>query len=216
MEKREPPKRVSTDQLREIGIDYIVHEMTRDQICEKYHLSRMGWGRICERMNLVERRLNYRKKLLDQALEKIAGKKNEIFVKAIEVMLCQINSISEWQRLQAAAPIDPNDKNGKIDHAMRKILKSDYINDVMKMVVLMANDAKTGGVGAEAGKITKVTVEMGSTSAVFTTPATAIDVESTPVEQSKIEEKPKEEPKPEPPKEEITVEVEDMGLGMPL
>lgn len=108
--------------LRKITYDYIVHDMGRGEITVKYNISDYSYHVIVRRCDLVKKREQYRKMVLQKSLEKLADKQSQAICDSVEVMLSHVGSVKEIQR--------------------SGILPSEIINDVMKIYTVMTKEKR--------------------------------------------------------------------------
>lgn len=206
------PKRgqpLTTATLKAIALDFIVEEMPRGKVIEKYHLTEAMFALVVDHLDLNRKKEDYRRRLVDKALAKLAEKQSVAMSKAIKILLRQLDHIEKIQDYMASMPEDPTlDPILQLHNKLRKVLPSEIVNDVMKIFALVAKDNKLNPSNIDLGdnKVAKVIVEMANVPAFG---RGAIDVTPQPPNPQGPE-----EAKAVETKEEVKVEAE--GLGMPL
>lgn len=95
-----------TEWIQKIAIDYVVHEMTAPQICEKYNISSPLFYKIALENNFAKRRKQYKEKMVDKAMKSLSTRQNSILTKATLILQRQVERLELWQRNNPGQLID--------------------------------------------------------------------------------------------------------------
>ena len=199
---------LSTTALKSIAMDYIVHDLPRGKIREKYNLSDVTYEHVLAHLDLVRKKTEYRRKLIDRAVEKMSEKQTIAMTKAIKILLRQLDHVEKIQDYMDTLPEDETDPTLKLHSKLRKLLPTDIVNDVIKTFVMITKESKANpNLDLGEMKVSKVIVEMANVPVFSRTGIVDVTPNEIPeaVEVPKVEEK----------KEEIKVEI-DPSIGMSL
>lgn len=83
--------------IKNIMIDYIIHDISATKICEKYNLSPASFFKIHERFKFKKRKFDYKKRVLDKAITSLSRKQNKILTTTVLVLQRQVERINLWQ-----------------------------------------------------------------------------------------------------------------------
>lgn len=197
---------LNAEMMKDFAIDYIVNEVPMNQLCQKYNITYHTYYQLCDFLKVKQKREEYRRKLLDKALAKLADKQSTILVKSVQILMRQLEHIEKVQNFMAELP---EDENKRLESKLAKLLPSELVNDVMKIFMLMVKENRLNNGQATDTVVTKVIVEMApsnnSAGAVFQKPT--IDVTPQQAPQKAVESKDE--------KTEVKVEIEGAVLGLP-
>ena len=107
------PKKI----LRKIITEYVALETPNKDICTKYHISKHVLDEIVKRLELLRKRDEYRRTVVQKALDRLSDRQSRIIVDSVELMF---NHLQSAKRSQIYGTLD-----------------SETINDVMKIHALI-------------------------------------------------------------------------------
>jgi hypothetical protein len=159
--------------LQQIAVDYIVNDMACKDAVAKYNITPGAYYEIRDRMGLIKKREDYRKKILDKAIDKLANKKSKILVDAVDVLLKHVEGVKNLQQNEMP------------------VLPTSIVNDIIKIAALISNEKRLDEGKATENIGVKVIVEMPDIMVVGYTkkPDIATDAQVVEPQQEQIEEK---------------------------
>lgn len=137
---------ISRRALEEISLDFIVNELPRREIVNKYHLSDDMLTAIVKQLELHKKRDAYRKKVLDKSLERCSTLQSKIIYKATDMLATHIDDLSKIKKKKPDVP-----------------LSSGEIRDVMAIFALISKENKLSNDQATERIVSKVKVEFSDT-----------------------------------------------------
>lgn len=88
------------DVLKNICVDYIVNELSRQEIADKYNITPGLCGAIVLKMDLVNRREKYRERVIEKALEKCSKYQAKIIADVTQMFAKHIDHMELARRIQ--------------------------------------------------------------------------------------------------------------------
>ena len=134
---------INNDLIRQICVDYIVHELPSEQLCTKYQITRLALYHITARMSLPKRREKYRRLVLDKAIRKFSHKQSVLLTKSLQIIL---------KHVEAVECIQKESENG--------FLSEKTLNGVMKAFEIMTKEQRLDKGESTENLGVKVTVVM--------------------------------------------------------
>lgn len=190
------PNELGEEMLRQFSIDYITKDIPDVKLMEKYNISKCALYVIVNRMDLARKKLAYRDKVLEKALNKLATKQSSTLVKTMDIMLDHIGGIQRIQR-EGDSPVLP----------------SKIIEDVMKIHEIMLKEKRLNEEKPTENIGLRVTVEMPNIPVIGST--VIEDAEYKEVRPpAPLAEAPQIEPPKQEPQQKVNVVVEDEPIGV--
>lgn len=180
---------INSDILKEIAVDFIVHEMKQADICKKHNISSRALRHIVDAGKFVKKREAYKKKVLDKALEKCSNQQANIIYKATSLLDKHVNDLYNASCRQK-----------------KRELTSAEVRDILGILAVVSKEHRLDNDEPTEKIVKKVQVEFPAGFQPITQRRDVI-VEAEVVQPKEVE---------EPKEEEIKVEVDDDIIGSPL
>lgn len=115
-------KKLTRETIRNIALDYIVHELSRSQICQKYNVTFNAWTAIYSRMALADKRDEYRKTVMKKAMERLSDVQASAIAKSVKILSKHLDKVDRLNQVE--------------------MLDSETVNDVLKVFAHFAKEKR--------------------------------------------------------------------------